>query len=58
MAFGLDEAKAKVGLSLYFAIFFAKFGPFPEKKIREIWGFLGKRPCQLVTCAKFLANFV
>jgi len=42
MAFGLDEAKAKVGLSLYFAIFFAKFGPFPEKKNREIWGFSAK----------------
>jgi hypothetical protein len=47
-----------VGLRLYYAIFFAKFGPFPEKKnnSRNL-GLFGRRPCQLATCAKFLAKF-
>jgi hypothetical protein len=48
-----------VGLRLYYAIFFAKFGPFPEKKtILEIWGFLAEGHANSRLVRNFLRNFV
>jgi hypothetical protein len=50
--------RSQLGLSLYFAKIFAKFGLFPDKKIREIRGFLAEGHANWRLVRNFLRNLV